>query len=70
MNHVLSLEFNPGRGTIETYFKKDSRVFRFILFRETRLFELKIIFTIQYQSNKVFVTDFFPTKMNPSRIKT
>lgn len=70
MGQVFSLESNPNRGSVEKYLRKDSRVFRYILFRETKLFELKIVFFIQDQSNKVFVTDFFPTKMNPTRIKS
>lgn len=70
IGHVFSLESNPNRGSIENFLRKDSRIFRFILFRETRLFELKIVFFIHDQSNKVFVTDFFPTKMNPTRIKS
>ena len=70
IGQVYSLESNPNRGSIEKYLKKDSGVFRYILFRETRLFELKIVFLINDQSNEVIVTDFFPTKMNPNKIKS
>jgi len=42
--------------------------FRFILFKETKHFELKIIYFIDEEGRAVYVTDFFPTKLNPQRI--
>jgi len=42
--------------------------FRFILFRETKHFELKIIYFIEENKEVVYVTDFFPTKMHPRRM--
>ncbi|WP_075349205.1 type II toxin-antitoxin system RelE/ParE family toxin [Algoriphagus marinus] len=66
---VRSISINPFRGTKDSSIKSMDRVYRFILFKETRYFELKILFYIDEQAQKVFVTDFFPTRMNPSNMK-
>jgi len=39
--------------------------FRYILHRETRFFELKIIYFVDEASLTVYITDFFPTTMHP-----
>lgn len=70
IDQVYSLQSNPHRGSIENFLKKGSKIYRYILFRETRYFELKIVYFIDDQVDQVFVTDFFPTKMNPTRIKS
>ena len=45
--------------------KKD---FKFILHKETKSFEVKIIYYIDEKNGIVNVTDFFPTKMSPYKI--
>lgn len=65
---VSSLAINPHRGTKEPLLLNFTQDFRFVLFRETRHFELKIIYFIDDSSQTVIVTDFFPTRMNPSNI--
>ena len=42
--------------------------FRFILHKETKHFEVKIIYYVSEGENTVSITDFFPTKMNPQKI--
>jgi uncharacterized membrane protein (UPF0127 family) len=42
--------------------------FRYILFKETKHFELKIIYFVDENEEVVYITDFFPTKMHPQRI--
>ena len=58
---VRSLSTFPHRGTIEQVIEDPIRTFRYILHRETRNFELKIIYYVNDEVDKVIVTDFFPT---------
>lgn len=69
LGFAATLERHPGRGRREVCLQKLEEVFRFLLFKETRHFELKIIYYIDELKNAVYVTDFFPTKMNPQRIQ-
>lgn len=62
------LNQNPFRGRIEDRLRGLKEAFRFILFKETKHFELKIIYFIDEKKGCVYVTDFFPTKMQPQRI--
>lgn len=66
---VLTLNSNPFRGRIEEYLKGLNEEFRFILYKETNQFELKIIYFIDEEQQAVFITDFFPTKMNPDKVQ-
>lgn len=66
---VSSLEENPSRGTLEKELSHREEQFRFILHKESRIFEIKIIFYIMEESRTVFITDFFPTKMHPNKLK-
>ncbi len=61
MDTVRSLSAFPQRGTIEQAIDDPIRTLRYILHRETRNFELKIIYYINDEVDKVIVTDFFPT---------
>lgn len=65
---IESLEHQPNRGSIELYLGSFQEGFRYILFRETRFFELKIIYHVDEDSAKVLVVDFFPTPMHPKRM--
>jgi hypothetical protein len=62
---AASLAFSPFRGTPEKYLDQLEKEFRFILFKESRSFEIKIIYFISEHDRRVFITDFFPTRMNP-----
>jgi plasmid stabilization system protein ParE len=69
MQEVESLSRLTFRGTVEyRLFKKKGREFRHILFRQTRHFELKIIYYVDESAYKVYIVDFFPTAMHPSRL--
>jgi hypothetical protein len=70
MDQVVSLQSNPHRGGIENFLKQGPKIYRYILFKGTRHFELKIVYFVNDQFDQVFVTDFFPTKMHPDRIKS
>ncbi len=63
-----TLDKNPGRGRKEKYLEEAKEDFRFILYKETKHFEVKIIFYINKDEGNVYVTDFFPTKMDPQKI--
>ncbi|MBP9151812.1 MAG: hypothetical protein KBF73_05980 [Flavobacteriales bacterium] len=65
---ISSLGIRPHRGTKEFSLAARKEEFRYILFRETRILEIKIIYWIEEAEQKVFVTDLFPTKMNPSKM--
>jgi uncharacterized protein (DUF2344 family) len=65
---VHSLKHHPHRGSRELLLEQDDREYRYILFRETRHFELKILYFIEEHSSSVFVVDYFPTAMHPRRM--
>ena len=68
LNTTRTLSKKPGRGRKEKYLEEAKEEYRFILHTETRHFEIKIIYYINEGKNTVYVTDFFPTKMNPQKI--
>ena len=68
LNTARTLSKNPGRGRKEKYLEEVKGEFRFILHKETKHFEIKIIYYISEGKNTVYVTDFFPTKMDPQKI--
>lgn len=68
LNTTGILSKNPGRGRKEKYLEEVKEEFRFILYKETKHFEIKIIYYISESENTVYVTDFFPTKMDPQKI--
>lgn len=63
-----TLNRNPGRGRKEKYLEEAKENFKFILYKETKHFEIKIIYYINEDEGTVYVTDFFPTKMDPQKI--
>ena len=65
---AATLNRNPFRGRREDYLKEMNEEFRFILFKEPKHFELKIIYFVDDKKEIVYVTDFFPTKMHPERM--
>tara|TARA_B100001063_G_scaffold233463_1_gene249730 strand:- start:48308 stop:48622 length:315 start_codon:yes stop_codon:yes gene_type:complete len=65
---VSSLKQMPIRGSKEPYLSDRPKDYRFILHKESRYFVIKIIYFIDEIRSTVFVTDFFPTSMNPDKI--
>jgi plasmid stabilization system protein ParE len=63
-----TLNKKPGRGRKEKYLEEAKEEFKFILHKETKHLEIKIIYYINEVEGIVYITDFFPTKMNPQRI--
>lgn len=68
LNTASTLSRKPARGRYENYLSSFKEDFRFILFKETRNFELKIVYFISEADSIVYITDFFPTKMNPIKL--
>ncbi len=66
---LSSLSTFPERGKNEKYLEKHRYRFKFILHKETRNLEIKIIYYISEDQGKVYITDFFPVKMNPESLK-
>lgn len=66
---VKSLSINPQRGAVEKLVLAKRYAFRFVLYQATRYFEIKVLYHIDEAKKVVFITDFFPTRMNPSKIK-
>lgn len=58
----------PSRGSKERHLLEAREDFKFILHKETKHFEIKIIYFVDEENGIVNVTDFFPTKMSPQRI--
>lgn len=63
-----SLERQPQRGVREQWLLDRHYEYRFILFRRTIRASIKIIYYIDEQIGKVYVTDFFPTEKDDSQI--
>lgn len=63
-----TLNKKPGRGRKEKYLEAAREEFKFILHKEAKHFELKIIYYIDEGEGTVYITDFFPTKMDPQKI--
>jgi len=68
LNVASKLRKSPARGSSEKFLEKLKEDFKYILYRETKHFEIKIIYYIDESKNTVYITDFFPTKMNPQKI--
>lgn len=65
---AFSLDHLHHRGAKEPLLKNRKRQFRFILYKRTERAAVKIIYHVDEKSKTVFVTDFFPTEMNPKKI--
>lgn len=65
-NHIRSLGIMPHRGQAEPHLSKEKEKPRFLLYKETPNFTLKIIYCVYEQQQTVVVTDFFPVRKHPS----
>ena len=63
-----SLEVMPQRGALEKWLVEKVNEYRFLLFRRTKRSGVKIVYFIEESSKKVFITDFFPTEMDPEEM--
>lgn len=65
---AISLEHHPYRGRIEERFAFLGKEHRFLLYKYTKNRSIKIVYFVEEQAKIVYVTDFFPTKMNDLKI--
>ncbi len=63
-----SLNLNPNRGATEKRLDNRAQHYRFILYQRTKRADIKIIYFVDEQNKKVYVTDFFPTEKDDSQI--
>lgn len=65
---AMSLHKNPHRRSIEPRLFSLGREHRFLLYEITRGKEVKIIYFVDEAGGKVYITDFFGTKHDDSKI--
>ncbi len=65
---AISLEHHPYRGRIEERLNFLGKEHRFLVYKYTQNRSIKIIYFVEEQAKTVYVTDFFPTKMNEHKI--
>lgn len=65
---AMSLDQNPKRGSDERRLAFLDKGHRFLLYKITSRKQVKIIYFVDELNKTVYVTDFFPTKMDDKRI--
>ena len=65
----FKLSKTPNRGTFEKTLLQKSQKFKYILYKRANYAEIKVIYFIDEENRKVYITDFFPTEMNPIKLK-
>lgn len=66
---ALSLSDFPNRGRKEDELEYLGKEHQFLVYSLTNRKTVKIIYFIEELAKKVYVTDFFATEMNPTKIK-
>lgn len=69
LHTASTLSRKPGRGRKEKYLEDGQEEFKFILHKESKHFEIKIIYFIDAGKQTVNITDFFPTRMDPQKMR-
>lgn len=69
LEKAISLEQLPYRGRIEERLVFLGKEHRFLLYNYTQTHSIKIVYFIEEQIRTVYVTDFFPTEMNDSKLE-
>jgi len=68
LDQAMSLENYPSRGSKEELLKSLGKEHRYLLYHYTKRKTIKIIYFIDHQARKVYVTDFFPCTVDEKRI--
>lgn len=63
MAKAISLKSHPYRGKVEERLAFLGKGHRFLLYSYTKNRSIKIIYFIEEQTKTVYITNFFPTKM-------
>ena len=64
-----SLKTLPERGQLELTLQHLKKEHRYLLYHSTSRSAIKIIYFWDKKSDRVYVTDFFPTEMDEKKIK-
>lgn len=64
LEHPKTLEKHPFLGRIEPLLKQRVEKYRFILFERTNKTTVKIIYYVDEENKKIYLTDFFPCEMD------
>ena len=65
---VKFLETLPHRNPQEKALENANYTYRFLLFKRTNRSDIKIIYRIDEDKHRVYVTDFFPTEKDLSKL--
>ena len=65
---AISLEKMPNRGSDEPLLSYLEKGHKYLVYPVTSRKTVKIIYFVEEQTKKVFVTDFFPTEKNPAQL--
>ena len=68
LKEIQLIANNPRRGTKEISLDNVSKGFRFVLIKESRNVELKIIYFVNESEKIISITDFFPVRMHPDKM--
>jgi len=66
---AMSLDENPNRGSREEDLEYLGKEHQFLIYPITKRKTVKVIYFVEEDIKTVYVTDFFPTEMNPSKLK-
>ena len=59
-----------NRGKLELALSSRKEDYRYILYKRTQQATVKVVYYVDEIAHRVYVTDFFPTEMSQSKIKT
>lgn len=69
LEYPQTLKKFPNIGAIEPNLLRRHEKYRFILFERKSKVTIKIIYYVDEEMHKVYLTDFFPCEMNEQKIK-
>ena len=68
LEKAFSLSLKPKRGKLEEKLSYLNRNHRYLVYHITKRKTVKIIYFIDELKKEVYITDFFPTLMNPTKM--
>ena len=70
LDYPNTLKTLPNRGKLELALSSRKEDYRYILYKRTQQATVKVVYYVDDITYRVYVTDFFPTEMNQSKIRT
>jgi hypothetical protein len=68
LEHPQILKQQPYLGKIESLLVKRGKNYRFLVFKRTNQITVKIIYSVDELTRKIYITDFFPSEMSPEKV--